>query len=1096
MTDFDLLREYSARRSEEAFATLAKRYTNLVYSAALRQSGDPHTAEEIAQLVFITLARKASSIGRGVVLSGWLLRTTRFVALNTRRRELHRRQLEHEAMNLNLYATETNAAWTQIAPVLDEALVGLGAKDRDAIVLRFFNGMSFAEIGNTLGTTEDNAQKRVSRAIDKLRANFAKRGMVLPAALIAAAISAEAVKAAPAYLATTITGKVISQVTAGSLVWMRKWILGSVGAIAVVATLSLASDHFRARQVAGAVVAVVPVQPAASVPISNSNQISIPATLPPAASRSNSTLLLRVIDAANGKPVTGARLTQNWNRSSTNVTFTDAQGESTLPMDLAPAKSWNFRIEVFKDGYVPEYVSWSAWQGDAKSDIPSEFTTKLTPAVTIGGRMLNAAGEPIPNVRIVFSVSGPSPGGSRERERFTMMGHYHTETTDADGRWSCNHIPAKFRMITFETRHPDYISARFGAAGLKTTNEQGQIYFPESNFLNGDVEIILQPGMLVAGTVVDESGNAVAGAKVTANRDWREPVANQETGEDGHFRFGYADGKPMVLTVQAKGFAPRDLTVKPGAATAAMSFTLSAGAPLRVRVMSAAGKPIANARIRFSQDEFNRQRFAWSAKTDKEGRLEWPSAPTSEETYDVEADGYESKEKVTWLADGAEHAVTLHKSSKENSIRISGMVIDNETRQLIEAFKFLSENKVSNGSIFYPSGSGSAGKFSFSIDDSVLTNVVEIRADGYIPVRVTNNEPFPSEIFLNVGLKRGDGIAGVVQLPDGAPAAGATVILDTGHDARMRLPGEIDIWGDAASSTETDEAGHFAFQPRLNINRIFVAHPAGYAEIFIDQFSAANALVLQPWGRVEGILKIGHHPGSGETVSLGSWYWRGETDSRSPLDIILQTEADADGHFVFDKVPPGEREVSHQLGFHNGRTGMIPLSDGRLVQVSPGTTAQVSIGGTGRRVVGRIEVKDPDLHVDWLRDVQSLASKMKGFEEPAPSAWVNLSADEQTSLQNRRMEYFRSPAGREAQIAQHSYVPVFETNGSFRVDDVLPGDYVLSVYVTTPGPSENLNLNTIDSKPIGHVTKEITVPDGDVESAFDVGVLELNLDHP
>ena len=111
MTDFELLQEYSAHRSEEAFAALARRYTNLVYSAALRQTPDSHAAEEIAQVVFIILARKSSSIRHGVVLSGWLLRTTRFVALNTRRRELHRRQIEQEAMNMNTYPTETSGAW-------------------------------------------------------------------------------------------------------------------------------------------------------------------------------------------------------------------------------------------------------------------------------------------------------------------------------------------------------------------------------------------------------------------------------------------------------------------------------------------------------------------------------------------------------------------------------------------------------------------------------------------------------------------------------------------------------------------------------------------------------------------------------------------------------------------------------------------------------------------------------------------------------------------------------------------------------------------------------------------------------------------------
>jgi DNA-directed RNA polymerase specialized sigma24 family protein len=127
MTDFDLLRSYASSGSEEDFAALVGRYANLVYSAALRQTGNSHDAEEISQAVFLILARKAGAIGKEIVLAGWLVCTTRFVALNKRRREFHRRRAESEAMSAYLTETETDSAWKQIAPVLDEALLSLSA---------------------------------------------------------------------------------------------------------------------------------------------------------------------------------------------------------------------------------------------------------------------------------------------------------------------------------------------------------------------------------------------------------------------------------------------------------------------------------------------------------------------------------------------------------------------------------------------------------------------------------------------------------------------------------------------------------------------------------------------------------------------------------------------------------------------------------------------------------------------------------------------------------------------------------------------------------------------------------------------------------
>ena len=124
MDDLELLREYAASRSEQVFATLVARHVGLVYSAALRQVRDPHLAEEVTQTVFIRLAQKAWTFRDGVILSGWLFRTTRFVASETMRTENRRRQREQKAME-TLYESQGDAPWAQIAPLLDEAMAGL-----------------------------------------------------------------------------------------------------------------------------------------------------------------------------------------------------------------------------------------------------------------------------------------------------------------------------------------------------------------------------------------------------------------------------------------------------------------------------------------------------------------------------------------------------------------------------------------------------------------------------------------------------------------------------------------------------------------------------------------------------------------------------------------------------------------------------------------------------------------------------------------------------------------------------------------------------------------------------------------------------------
>jgi voltage-gated potassium channel Kch len=101
--------------------------------------------------------------------------------------------------------------WTQIAPLLGRAMEHLGQKDHDAVVLRFFEGKSFQEIGTALGASENAAKKRVAYALDKLRKFFFKHGIPSTTAAIAVALSTNSVQAAPVALAQTSTALAIAK---------------------------------------------------------------------------------------------------------------------------------------------------------------------------------------------------------------------------------------------------------------------------------------------------------------------------------------------------------------------------------------------------------------------------------------------------------------------------------------------------------------------------------------------------------------------------------------------------------------------------------------------------------------------------------------------------------------------------------------------------------------------------------------------------------------------------------------------------------------------------------------------------------------------
>src|SRR5215831_1179338 len=212
--DFELLARYSRKRDEDAFAEIVRRHVDLVYSAALRTVHSREMAEEAVQSAFMDLARTAEKLASNTIVAAWLYEVTRRKAIDIVRREA-RRQLR-EQIATEMHAMNASSDWTQIEPLLEEAMETLDHAERAAVLLRFFENKSLREVGKALGTSEDVAQKRVSRAVDHLREHFSKRGAGITAAALVAALSTNAVQAAPAGLAMAITSSAAAATTVAS----------------------------------------------------------------------------------------------------------------------------------------------------------------------------------------------------------------------------------------------------------------------------------------------------------------------------------------------------------------------------------------------------------------------------------------------------------------------------------------------------------------------------------------------------------------------------------------------------------------------------------------------------------------------------------------------------------------------------------------------------------------------------------------------------------------------------------------------------------------------------------------------------------------
>ncbi len=245
LNDQELLRDYAEHRSETAFTELVRRHIDLVYSAAFRMTGEAHSAQDVTQAVFVALGQNAARLARHPVLSGWLHTTSRNLAAKHVRAAVRRENHEQEAAAMNaLMSAAPDASWEQIAPQLDAALGELDDADRDAVLLRYFEKKSAREIAEILGISDEAAQKRVSRAVERLREFFSKRNVTIGASGLTVLISANAVQSAPAALLTTISATVLAGTAAST-------------SATIAATKAIAMTTFQKTIVTAALVATV-----------------------------------------------------------------------------------------------------------------------------------------------------------------------------------------------------------------------------------------------------------------------------------------------------------------------------------------------------------------------------------------------------------------------------------------------------------------------------------------------------------------------------------------------------------------------------------------------------------------------------------------------------------------------------------------------------------------------------------------------------------------------------------------------------------------------------------------------------------------------
>ncbi|HEX5223135.1 MAG TPA: sigma-70 family RNA polymerase sigma factor [Verrucomicrobiae bacterium] len=1101
MTDTNkLLLDYAKNGSDSAFRELVSRYLDLVYSVAFRRTdGNAHLAEDIAQRVFTDLARKAGRLPPNVMLGGWLHRHTCFVASTTVRAEHRRQSRERQAAEMNsLIATAKDDAWLQLGPVLDEAIDQLEAPDREAIVLRYFERRDLRAVGAAFGIGEDAAQKRVSRAVDKLRDLIGQRGATLSATILTGALASSSVLAAPAGLAGKITGRALADVGAGAGV--AGGILGLIAAAklklvvtAVVIVAAVAVPLVLKKSAANELknVAITTADSVAAETATTVNakedatNLLVNAAGKPKPTESG-LLRLKIVTADSGQPIPSVPIDyRRWDadkftgRKLQSTRFGDC--EVSFPRETTTELELTTRVEGFADTRL-------RWRKDRGDEVPVEYTLRLDRATPIGGTVVDADGNAVAGAKVGFNHDD-DPALIKEPESHEFG--WIEVATDNNGQWRINRMADELiRRIRGGAKHPDYVDSAY----LSLSRD------PDAEKKLRAEKFVFQLGrpISVVGVVLDGDGAPVEGATVFVGGRKMSHKRTAKSRYDGSFTVaGCRPGRELV-SAEAEGFATTTIEVAE-LGQESLRLVLQRGKLLRLRIVNQQGQPVPKASVwldTMRNGPINQPRpipvqADFSPRSDQNGLVVWSNAPDTELQFDIAASGYMRLNEFKVRPDGEEHVAVL-----SPALVVSGQVTDAETGKAIPHFRIVTgwprmnpDQRMSvNWSSFERDWLNfSGGKYRQAFEDSLVHGManpgyaLKFEADGYAPAISRVIQPDEGAVQLDVMLRPAAIEKYTLLLTDGQPAANAEVGL-VSPGVRLELaPGRFNRQGTPPGGTilTADKEGRVQLSLDDSVHTVMLVHPQGFLSLSRAALRGQTYLQLQPWGRIEGAVTRGDEPVVGREFSLefaqinSADLWFGYTAYRA--------KTDAEGRFVFAQVPPGKlklvRVVPVQISERMGGWSDKPEQE---LEVQPGETLQVALDSEGYTVKARVRWP---VSLDRSR-LQHVGGVVR---EPLPASmqeWVKngipgtiRTNDPQFQTYLAQMQAYEKNAKR----FEMTFV-----DGVVTAEEVPAGEFVVSIFmILQPDEGKTNSLGLTGET-------RVTIPADPRNGTVDAGEIELH----
>lgn len=785
----------------------------------------------------------------------------------------------------------------------------------------------------------------------------------------------------------------------------------------------------------------------------------------------------RLVDESSGEPVAGARF-DAWLEVADGYSpwgsyETDAEGRGKL---VFPAeRDVDVLMLVVGPDHVPVWKNLSQIQeGDEEATILEMKRGKV-----VGGRVVDGEQRPVAEAEV--RISGVMAGGP---SGFVIC-EWPSARTDSDGRWRIGAAPDDFSGLTIQVSHPQYLPASY------EQDDSGDPYVVSAvELLEQEALMELSPGLELAGVVQDDSGAPVVNATVTyySGVTANAPAQTARTAGDGSFRLGMLLPGEGTLVATSPGMAPTVLRHELQGDGDRSSVELSRSRGLTVRFVSQDGSPVSDAYllpVEWREGAWLR----WLGQSDDTGLVSWPDAPEEPVRYLITGPDMEPR-IATLAADG-----TVQTFHIDLPGRVALSVVDDDSGEPIDSFTVIKGTVHGANFVNWETHAPKPGyRGTFRLDTpaanpsfSPITRL-KVTAPGYYPGFTPD---FRGGTNFVVRLERGIPIEGRIVDEAGRPVSNAQIVpANDSTSAYMDKPGEFRNMGQTTIILRSGSDGAFSLPVEQDFMGVYTAHPeAGFGAVTSEALKVSGEIRLSPWARVEGVVDVGDQWEDGALLSLHRPLSRrvqvaGDMSAR--LSVYLTAQPGEDGSFLFEKAPPIELEVA--VKYPTGQTGPFKWSHGVAVSPVAGETNAISIGGTGRSVVGRVApVGFADGEVDFLRDHHSLES-VPSVTPPSFPAGTSFSdqaaaAAAMERFREQQREFWESDDGRRHREESRTYVLRFSDDGSFHCHRVPPGKYRLNLTFTKPGAQEYIH------ETVAQVSREVVVPPG--ERAFDLGEIEV-----